>query len=128
MAIQSNSSEVQIAGGGIPLYTGIAPVSVIAVNPSLAELHALDINLKTEPNYTGIQLGDNVKNKLTFWLKAEVKLLNGLRETVYVALTQAKRLLSTLPRLGLTYPTMVNVLSILSMRSLRVMSQSLELW
>tara|TARA_R110002012_G_scaffold315317_1_gene529047 strand:- start:506 stop:1273 length:768 start_codon:yes stop_codon:yes gene_type:complete len=72
MAIQSNSSEVQIAGGGIPLYTGIAPVSVIAVNPSLAELHALDINLKTEPNYTGIQLGDNVKNKLTFWLKAEV--------------------------------------------------------
>jgi len=71
MAIQSNSSEVQVAGGGIPLYTGIAPVSVLAVNPNLGELHSLGINLKTEPNYAGIQLGDNVKNKLTFWVKNE---------------------------------------------------------
>ena len=47
MAIQSNSSEVQVTGGGIPLFTGIAPVSVIAVNPNLGELHSLGINMKT---------------------------------------------------------------------------------
>jgi hypothetical protein len=69
MAIQSNSSEVQVAGGGVPLFTGIAPVSVIAVNPNLAELNALGVQMKTEPNYTGIQLGESVKNKIVFWVK-----------------------------------------------------------
>tara|TARA_B100001057_G_scaffold414735_1_gene431931 strand:+ start:4943 stop:5707 length:765 start_codon:yes stop_codon:yes gene_type:complete len=69
MAIQSNSSEVQVTGGGIPLFTGIAPVSVIAVNPNLGELHSLGINMKTEPSYSGIQLGENVKNKIVFWVK-----------------------------------------------------------
>lgn len=69
MAIETNSSDVQVTGGGIPLYTGIAPMSVIAVNPNLGELHSLGINLKTEPNYSGIQLGEAVKNKLCFWLK-----------------------------------------------------------
>ena len=64
MAIQSNSSDVEVAGGGRSLFTGIAPVSVIAVNPNLAELNSLGIQMKTEPNYTGIQLGDNVKNKI----------------------------------------------------------------
>lgn len=69
MAIQSNSSEVQVAGGGIPLYTGIAPVTVLAVNPNLGELNSLGVQMKTEPNYSGIQLGDNVKNKLVFWVR-----------------------------------------------------------
>ena len=69
MAIQSNSSDKEVSGGGIPLFTGIAPVSVIAVNPNLAELNSLGIQMKTEPNYTGIQLGDNVKNKIVFWIK-----------------------------------------------------------
>jgi len=69
MAIQSNSSDKEVTGGGIPLFTGIAPVSVSAVNPNLQELNALGVQMKTEPNYTGIQLGDNVKNKIVFWIK-----------------------------------------------------------
>jgi len=46
MAIQSNNSEEVVSGGGITLYTGIAPVSVVAVNPSLDELSDLGINLR----------------------------------------------------------------------------------
>jgi len=51
MAIQSNNSEEVVSGGGITLYTGIAPVSVVAVNPSLDELSDLGINLRNEPEY-----------------------------------------------------------------------------
>lgn len=69
MAIQSNASDVEVGGGGIPLYCGIATMNVIAVNPSLGELHALGINVKSEQNYTGIQMGGTVKNKLTFWVR-----------------------------------------------------------
>jgi len=69
MAIQSNASDVQVGGGGIPLYCGIATMNVIAVNPSLGELHSLGINLKQEPNYTGIQMGEQTKNKLVFWVR-----------------------------------------------------------
>mgnify|MGYP001158451468 CR=1 FL=1 len=85
MAIQSNSSEVQVAGGGIPLFTGIAPVSVIAVNPNLGELHSLGINMKTEPNYTGIQLGENIKNKVCFWLRNEEHNFNTKLEMLFGA-------------------------------------------
>jgi len=69
MAIQSNASDVQVGGGGIPLYCGIATMNVVAVNPSLGELHSLGINLKQEPNYTGIQMGEQTKNKLVFWVR-----------------------------------------------------------
>ena len=34
MAIESNNSEEVVAGGGYQLYTGIVPVSVVAVNPT----------------------------------------------------------------------------------------------
>jgi len=52
MAIQSNNSEEVVSGGGITLYTGIAPVSVVAVNPSLDELSDLGINLRNERGLT----------------------------------------------------------------------------
>tara|TARA_R110002073_G_scaffold82643_7_gene197343 strand:- start:1980 stop:2729 length:750 start_codon:yes stop_codon:yes gene_type:complete len=68
MAIQSNSSEIEVSGG-IPLYTGIASVSVVAVNPTLAELLKLGVKLKTEPVYTDVQIGENTYNKLIFWLQ-----------------------------------------------------------
>lgn len=66
MAIQSNSSEVQVTGGGIPLYTGIAAVTVVAVNPTLGELASIGVNLRTEPTYD-VDMGDKT-GKLTFWL------------------------------------------------------------
>lgn len=68
MAIQSNASDVEVGGGGIPLYCGVATVNIIAVNPTMGELHALGINVKSEQNYNGVLMGERVLNKLTFWV------------------------------------------------------------
>lgn len=68
MAIASNNSQEAVAGGGVPLYVGIAPMSVVAVNPTQAELADLGVNLKSEPEYTGVTIGENVYNKVTFWV------------------------------------------------------------
>ena len=70
MAIESNASTEVVQGGGIQLYSGIANFNVIAVNPTMAELHALGINVKTEPNYAlSTSFGD--RTKVTFWVKNE---------------------------------------------------------
>ena len=50
MAIQSNASNQEVVGG-IRTYSGLTNVKVMAVNPTMAELHAMDINVKSEPNY-----------------------------------------------------------------------------
>ena len=68
MAIKSNSSEQEVMGSGIKLYSGLTNMSVIAVNPTMAELHALDINVKTEPNYF-LELNGNEYFKIVFWMK-----------------------------------------------------------
>ena len=70
MAITSNSSETQVAGGGgVKLYVGIAPVNVVAVNPSLSELNAIGVNLKNEPEYRNVDINGEVYNKVVFWVK-----------------------------------------------------------
>ena len=73
MAIASNNSEQEVSGGGIPLYVGIAPVSVVAVNPTQAELSVLGVNFKEEPSYTVSFPGQDgeVQDyiKATFWVK-----------------------------------------------------------
>ena len=71
MAIQSNNSEEVVAGGGITLYTGIAPVSVVAINPNLSELVELGINLKNEPEYK-VTLNEEEYTKMTFWVRSDV--------------------------------------------------------
>jgi len=71
MAIQSNSSELEVTGGGIPLFTGIAPVRVVAVNPNLGELASIGVNLKSEPSYE-VDMGDKT-GKLTFWVHNDEK-------------------------------------------------------
>ncbi len=68
MAIASNDSSIEVGGGGIPLYCGVATMNIIAVNPTMGELHALGINVKSEQSYTGIQMGERKLNKLTFWV------------------------------------------------------------
>lgn len=71
MAIQSNPSDV--ADAGIQLYSGITNMKVLAINPSLAELNAMEINAKTEPNYT-VEFSGKTYNKIVFWLgNAEAK-------------------------------------------------------
>ena len=49
MAIQSNASTEEVSGGGREFYSGLTNVNVVAVNPTMAELHALDVNVKQEP-------------------------------------------------------------------------------
>ena len=69
MAIQSNASTQEVVGG-IKTYSGLTNVKVIAVNPTMAELHSLDINVKSEPNYS-VTMGDQDYNKIVFWLMNE---------------------------------------------------------
>lgn len=70
MAINANNSNEEVAsGGGIPLYVGIAPMQVVAINPSLAELNSIGINAQVEPQYTDVSIGGDTYNKLTFWIK-----------------------------------------------------------
>jgi hypothetical protein len=66
MAIQSNASTEEVMGG-IKTFSGLTNVKVTAVNPTLAELHAMGINVKQEPNYN-VTMGDEEYNKIVFWL------------------------------------------------------------
>jgi hypothetical protein len=70
MAIQSNASTEEVMGSGLTLFSGLTNASVIAVNPTMAELHALEINVKQEPNYS-VTIGSEDYNKVVFWLKTE---------------------------------------------------------
>ena len=70
MAIKSNQSTDEVVGGGIQLYSGLSNFNVIAVNPTLDELHELGIMLKSEPNYY-VEFSGKEYFKLTFWIKNE---------------------------------------------------------
>ena len=70
MAIKSNQSTEEVVGGGIQLYSGLSNFNVIAVNPTLNELHELGIMLKSEPNYY-VEFSGKEYFKLTFWIKNE---------------------------------------------------------
>jgi len=70
MAIQSNASTEEVVGAGIKLYSGLSNFSVIAVNPTMAELHALNIMVKQEPNYS-VEFSGDEYFKLCFWIKNE---------------------------------------------------------
>ena len=67
MAIQSNASTEEVMGG-MKTFSGLTNVKVIAVKPTLAELHAVGINVKQEPNYN-ITMGDEEYKKIVFWLE-----------------------------------------------------------
>tara|TARA_R100000322_G_C5436326_1_gene189825 strand:- start:812 stop:1594 length:783 start_codon:yes stop_codon:yes gene_type:complete len=69
MAIQSNASTQEVVGG-IKVYSGLTNVKVLAVNPTMEELHAMDINVKQEPNYK-VSFSDQDYNKVVFWLANE---------------------------------------------------------
>jgi|TARA_R110000851_G_scaffold188214_1_gene338206 hypothetical protein len=68
--IETNSSNEAVVDGGIKLYSGIAPMKVIAVNPTMVQLHELGLDfIKQEQNYTNIMIGETPHNKVVFWLK-----------------------------------------------------------
>jgi hypothetical protein len=66
MAIQSNASTEEVVGG-MKTYSGLTNVKITAVNPTMAELHAMDINVKQEPNYT-VEFSGEEYNKIVFWV------------------------------------------------------------
>jgi hypothetical protein len=66
MAIQSNASTEEVMGG-MKTFSGLTNVKVVAVNPTMAELHAMDINVKQEPNYT-VEFSGEEYNKVVFWI------------------------------------------------------------
>jgi len=67
MAIKSNNSNEEVIGG-IKSYSGLSNFNVLAVNPTMEELHAIDIKVKTEPNYF-LELNGEDYFKVTFWVK-----------------------------------------------------------
>lgn len=70
MGFASNSSEEQVAGsGGTPLFVGIAPVSVVAVNPTLDQLNGMGVPAKVEPEYLGVNIGGDEYNKVVLWVQ-----------------------------------------------------------
>jgi hypothetical protein len=69
MAIQSNASTEEVVGG-MKTFSGLTNVKVIAINPTMAELHALDIKVKSEPNYT-VEFSGEEYNKVVFWVTNE---------------------------------------------------------
>ena len=50
MAIKSNNSSEEVMSS-IKSYSGISNFNVLAVNPNMQELHAIDIMVKQEPEY-----------------------------------------------------------------------------
>ncbi len=67
MSIKSNNSTEEVLTGMVN-YSGLTNVKVVAVNPSLAELHAMDIMLKQEPVYSVEFTGEKF-NKIVLWLQ-----------------------------------------------------------
>lgn len=64
--IESNDSSKEVLGG-IKLWAGLTNMEVKAVNPNMAELHAMGINVKQEPNYS-MELNGKDIFKVCFWV------------------------------------------------------------
>ena len=69
MAITSNNSDQEVMNS-IKSYSGISNFSVMAVNPTMEQLHAIDIKVKQEPNYY-LELNGEDYFKVCFWVKNE---------------------------------------------------------
>ena len=69
MAITSNNSDQEVMNS-IKNYSGISNFTVMAVNPTMQELHDMDIKVKQEPNYF-LELNGEDYFKVAFWVKNE---------------------------------------------------------
>lgn len=67
MAIKANASDQQVVG--TTLYTGIAPVMLMAVNPTMDGLQKMGINAQKEPEYTSMGDDGTQKVRIDIWLK-----------------------------------------------------------
>lgn len=69
MALEHNNSNDQVLSTP-KYYVGLCNVKVLAVNPSKKELEGFGINLKDEPQYIGVTVGDRTLNKVVFYVKS----------------------------------------------------------
>ena len=69
MAINSNNSNEEVMSS-IKSYSGLSNFNIMAVNPTMDELHKMDIKVKQEPNYH-LELNGEDYFKLVFWVKNE---------------------------------------------------------
>jgi len=61
-------------------FTGLAKLQVVAINPTLAELHEMGVNMKNEPEYLTHTEAGEVELKVDFWLKHDSQpILSSLR-------------------------------------------------
>lgn len=67
MGLAHNNSEEEVVGS-LNLYTGIFPMQVVAVNPTLDELKELGVKLRTAPVYS-VTIQETEFNKIAFWLR-----------------------------------------------------------
>tara|TARA_R110002020_G_scaffold126458_1_gene284208 strand:- start:436 stop:1221 length:786 start_codon:yes stop_codon:yes gene_type:complete len=67
MAIKSNNSSEEVMGS-IKSYSGISNFNILAVNPTMSELHGIDIMVKQEPDYF-LELNGEDYFKVVFWVK-----------------------------------------------------------
>lgn len=74
MAITSNNSDQEVMNS-IKNYSGISNFTVMAVNPTMQELHDMDIKVKQEPNYF-LELNGEDYFKVAFGLKTKILLLD----------------------------------------------------
>ena len=70
MSIEVNKSSDEVIGS-IKYWTGVGNFKVVGINPTMEEAKALGVNLRSEPVYTDVQIGDNVRNKIIFFVKNE---------------------------------------------------------
>jgi|21_taG_2_1085346.scaffolds.fasta_scaffold39210_2 hypothetical protein len=64
--IEINDSSKEVLGT-IKLWAGLTNMEVKAVNPNMAELNAMGINIKTEPNYN-LEMNGRDIFKVVFWV------------------------------------------------------------
>lgn len=62
-------SRTSAQGGERTLYTGLANMNVIAINPSKNEMIALGMNPQTDPEYIGVTSDGNAKVTIDFYLR-----------------------------------------------------------
>ena len=85
------AGKVSTEGNAVKRYTGVAPVSILAVNPDKAELEKLyNTQLENDPEYLGeVEVGEDkhkVQNvRLDFIVKTDAEKCGGIEFTTKVA-------------------------------------------
>ena len=71
MAVKGNTGNVEVMKD-LLMWTGIAKATVLAINPTLAELNKkLGVSFEKEPNYLDQDQDGNTRVRMDFWLHCQ---------------------------------------------------------